>query len=43
MECEFFNEKITFLIKYLVDYGKIRTFAPVQRNERLERVSHFTL
>ena len=28
--------------KYLVVNGKMLNFAPVQRNERLERVSHFT-
>ena len=29
--------------KYLEVNGKMLTFAPVQRNERLERVSHFNL
>ena len=39
--CAIFNEKIIFLIKYLVVHREMCTFAPVQRNERLERVSHF--
>ena len=29
------------MAKYLEISGKMLNFAPVQRNERLERVSHF--
>ena len=39
--CIFLMKRLLFLIKCLVVRGKMRTFAPVQRNERLERVSHF--